>query len=301
MRTPLIVALVASLVGCSSQPPQQEATISCAGIYPFGCSTPVRQPTEPVSVKAYPADNEHRPVVAEKVDKPPSKHRRHAVRLAGKSEKAARALASAEPRGDSRIPLPPRPPKAQPEPAVADAAPASGNGAGQEATVGVANPVTVQAQIEAATVMAERVTMASASAAADAKASSRERSGRSGGARGTETIASAATNDMDFLVAVVMARPGVKSLSELTGKTIAIDDRYAKSSGSVRSAIVAAGAPEVQLNEGQTTAINRLVSGEVSAAVLALVSADAAEGFPEIAGYKIFHVPLSPRSLKARQ
>jgi hypothetical protein len=30
------------------------------------------------------------------------------------------------------------------------------------------------------------------------------------------------------------------------------------------------------------------------------VSAAAAEGFPEIAGFKIFHVPLSPRSLKAR-
>jgi hypothetical protein len=79
-----------------------------------------------------------------------------------------------------------------------------------------------------------------------------------------------------------------------------IDDKYSGSNGNVRTAIVAAGAPEVQLTEGQTTAINRLVNGEVPAAVLALVSADAAEGFPEIAGFKIFHIPLSPRSLKAR-
>jgi TRAP-type uncharacterized transport system substrate-binding protein len=97
-----------------------------------------------------------------------------------------------------------------------------------------------------------------------------------------------------------MARPDIASVSDLTGKMIAIDNKYSASNGSVRTAIVAAGAREVQLSEGQTTAINRLVNGEVPAAVLALVSAATAEGFPEIAGFKIFHVPLSPRSLKAR-
>ena len=97
-----------------------------------------------------------------------------------------------------------------------------------------------------------------------------------------------------------MARPDIKSVSDLTGKNIAIDNRYSASNGSVRTAIVAAGATMVELSEGQATAINRLVNGEVPAAVLALVSADAAEGFPEIPGFKIFHIPLSPRSLKVR-
>ncbi len=97
-----------------------------------------------------------------------------------------------------------------------------------------------------------------------------------------------------------MVRPEIKSVSDLAGKTIAIDDRYAVSNGSVRTAIVAAGASAVQLSEGQTTAINRLVGGEVPAAVLALVSPDAAERFPVIAGFKTFHIPLSPRSVKAR-
>jgi len=69
---------------------------------------------------------------------------------------------------------------------------------------------------------------------------------------------------------------------------------------SVRTAIAAAGAAEVGLSEGQTTAINRVASGEVPAAVLALVSAEAAEAFPEIAGFRIFRVPLSPRALKGR-
>jgi hypothetical protein len=68
----------------------------------------------------------------------------------------------------------------------------------------------------------------------------------------------------------------------------------------VRTAIVAAGAPEVQLSAGPTTAINRLTTGEVAAAVVALLSPDAAETFPDIRGFKVFHVPLSPRAARAR-
>jgi ABC-type phosphate/phosphonate transport system substrate-binding protein len=113
--------------------------------------------------------------------------------------------------------------------------------------------------------------------------------------------ASPPTHDTDRLIAVVMARPDIKSVADLAGKTIAIDDRYSASNGSVRTAIVAAGAPEIQLSEGhegQITAINRLTNGEVPAAVLALVTVEAAEGFPDIAGFRIFHIPLSPRALK---
>jgi ABC-type phosphate/phosphonate transport system substrate-binding protein len=110
----------------------------------------------------------------------------------------------------------------------------------------------------------------------------------------------AAPNDTDLLVALLMARPEIKSVSDLASKNIAIDDRQSASSDSVRTAIVAAGAGEVQLSEGQTKAISRLISGEVPAAVLTLVSPEAAEWFPDIAGFKIFRVPLSPRSLKAR-
>jgi ABC-type amino acid transport substrate-binding protein len=114
-----------------------------------------------------------------------------------------------------------------------------------------------------------------------------------------EGIKSLSANDMDLL-AILLARPDTKSVADLSGKTIAIDDRYSASNGGVRTAIVAAGAPEVQLSEGQTTAFNRLINGEVPAAVLALVSADAATAFPEIAGFKIFYIPLSPRALKER-
>jgi hypothetical protein len=115
-----------------------------------------------------------------------------------------------------------------------------------------------------------------------------------------EKTAPVSPNDTDHLVAVLMARPEIKSVSDLAGKSIAIDIRQSASNGSVRTAIAAAGAAEVQLSEGQTTAINRVANGEVPAAVLALVSPEAAEGFPEIAGFKIFRVPLSPRALKGR-
>jgi TRAP-type uncharacterized transport system substrate-binding protein len=109
---------------------------------------------------------------------------------------------------------------------------------------------------------------------------------------------SAATMDAspDAKVAVLMAGPGVKSVSDLTGTTIAIDDRYSESIRSVTSAMATAGALKVQLSKGQTTAINRLASNEVPAAVVALVSANDAASFPELARFRTFQIPLSPRS-----
>ncbi|CCE11005.1 conserved hypothetical protein [Bradyrhizobium sp. STM 3843] len=95
------------------------------------------------------------------------------------------------------------------------------------------------------------------------------------------------------LVAVVMAGPNVKSISELRGKVVAIDDRNVASNGRITAAIAAAGAPEVLVLEGQSTAISRLISGEVAAAVVALVSPEAAEAFPKIAGLTLFQVPLA--------
>lgn len=150
-------------------------------------------------------------------------------------------------------------------------------------TVGLADSSTrsIEEQVAAATALAERMTVATVAEARDIRAN--------------EKTKSPSANDMDLLVAILIARPDIKSVADLSGKTIAIDDKYSASNGSVRTAIVAAGAPEVQLREGQTTAIHRLVNEEVPAAVLAVVSADAATGFPEIAGFKIFHVPLSPR------
>jgi hypothetical protein len=147
---------------------------------------------------------------------------------------------------------------------------------------------TIQQQVAAAAAVAERMS------ASDVKQNSEPKRSETASA---DTAATVPANKVDGLVVVVMARPDVKSIAELTGKTIAIDSKYSASNGSVRSAIAAAGALEVQLSQGQTMAIDRLASGETPAAVLALVSASAAESFPDIAGYKTFHVPLSPHAL----
>jgi hypothetical protein len=151
----------------------------------------------------------------------------------------------------------------------------------------------MQELITVATAAAERMTAAAAAQPKNDK--DRPDRAQTVGRADTEQAAP----NTDLLVAILMARPDTKSISDLAGKTIAIDDRYSKSAGTVRTAIVAAGASEIQLSEGPTTAISRLTNAEVPAAVVALVSPDAAEVFPDIAVFKTFRVPLSPKSARA--
>jgi hypothetical protein len=147
----------------------------------------------------------------------------------------------------------------------------------------------------AALAVAEQITAAApASKAADA-----DRSDDTGSVAtaGSKTAATAA-KDIDLLVALVISRPDIKSVSALSGANIAIDAQQSASESNIRSALVAAGASEVQLSAGDAKAIERLVGGEVPAAVVSLLSADAAEAFPDIAGFKVLRVPLSPQSQK---
>lgn len=100
-------------------------------------------------------------------------------------------------------------------------------------------------------------------------------------------------------MAILVTGPDVRSVNELSGKTIAIDDRYSEPSmGRVRIAMAAAGATEVQLSKGQTTAISRLAGKEVPAAVIGLVSASTSDAFPDLARLKTFRVPLSSHAAK---
>jgi hypothetical protein len=203
-----------------------------------------------------------------------------------------------------RIPLAPQSSQARPE--------AAGDAAAKSATMpaeivdsppkaGAAansNTRTIQEQVTAATAVAEQVTAAPAVPALEQKANNTDRSDRSKTIQpgDTEKTASASPNNTDLLVVLLMTRPEIKSVSDLSGKDIAIDERQSSSNDSVRTAIATAGATEVKLSEGQTKAIDRLISGEVPAAVLTLVSSEAADWFPEIAGFKIFRIPLSSRS-----
>jgi hypothetical protein len=106
--------------------------------------------------------------------------------------------------------------------------------------------------------------------------------------------ASALPDDADNLVALVLARPEINSLSDLNNKTIAITEKQSALSGRVSAALMAAGAAEVQFSEVKASAIDRLISGEVPAAVV-LAPREVANLFPEVEGFRTFRVPLKAR------
>jgi hypothetical protein len=108
--------------------------------------------------------------------------------------------------------------------------------------------------------------------------------------------ASVSPDDPDNMIALVLTRPEINSLSDLNNKNIAITEKQSASSGRVSAALMAAGAAEVQFSEVKSSAIDRLISGEVPAAVV-LASREVANLFPEIEGFRTFRVPLS---IKAR-
>jgi hypothetical protein len=298
MRTLLIGTLAATLAGCSSCPlPPQVGMKSCTGTNGFACfdRAAARQPIapKPVSFKTNSAPL-IRTAIAAKTEKLSSAHARDTAHHATKTEKPTVIAAKGEPPA-SRIPLPPR--SLQPATGAApDSDTTRANTTDSRATDGAvpsSTTRTIQEQVAAATAVAERMTVAILVAAPEPN--NKDRSDRSETMlRGdAEKTAPAQPNKLPLLVYLLMARPEIKSVSDLTSKIIAIDDGH--SASNIRSAIVAAGASEVQLSNSQTKAIDRVVSGEVSAAVLTLVSPEAAEGFPEIAGFKIFRIALSPR------
>jgi hypothetical protein len=114
-----------------------------------------------------------------------------------------------------------------------------------------------------------------------------------------EKVAAASPGATDVMVVLLMTRPEIKSVSDLANQNVAIDYWQSASTESVRTAIAAAGATGVQLSKVQTDAINLLINGEERAAVLTLMSPEAAKGFPDIAGFSIFRIPLAPASPKA--
>lgn len=160
----------------------------------------------------------------------------------------------------------------------------------------VSSTRTLRDQVTAATVVAERMTVAAGAPEPNAVNTDRADRGETAPPRDADMTASATAIDPDLLVALVMARPEMKSISDLANKNVAIDGAPSASNGSVRTAIVAAGAAEAQLSKGEAKAIDRLIAGEVPAAVLTLVSPEAAEAFPDIAGFMIFRIPLSPKA-----
>lgn len=142
----------------------------------------------------------------------------------------------------------------------------------------------IDQQVTAATAVASQITTAPPP---------KQNAGESNGSDQRDTVPPSG------LVALVMVAPDINSVADLSGKTIAVDDPQSAAGRQVRVAMVAAGATGIELTDGTIKAIDQLISGTVPAAVLALVSAEAAEGFPEIGGFKVLQVPLSPAAPKA--
>jgi hypothetical protein len=116
--------------------------------------------------------------------------------------------------------------------------------------------------------------------------------------RDAEKKAAASPNTGELSVVVVVARPDVKSVADLAGKIIAIDDRHLKLHTRIQAAFVVAGATDSLVTASETKAVDRLLSGKASAAVLTVVYPET--GFSAIEGYSVFRVPLEHRETKAR-
>jgi hypothetical protein len=313
MRTLLICALATTLaVGCSCTVLPQANGDSCTDANGVACfdrmgeSQPVEP--EPASSKTDSGTAETNSTIAAKPEKPSSAHARDRAHPAIKTAKSTTMAAKVEPPA-SRIPPSPRSLKTRPQrdskaPADADATRAKvANVDPTGSAAANSNTRTIKEQVAAATAAAERTTVATLVPPPEPNANAANRSNQSEAVLRVDAEQSppASPNNTDLLIVLLLARPEIKVVSDLTRKNIAIDDRYSASNGHVRTAIAAAGAAEVQLSEGPGKAMDRMITGEVPAAVLTLVSAEAAERFPEIAGFKIFRIPLSPRSLKARR
>jgi hypothetical protein len=96
------------------------------------------------------------------------------------------------------------------------------------------------------------------------------------------------------LVAILLVRPEIKSVSDLANKVVAIDAAQSAAVPDVRNAMAAAGAAEVEMSEGEQLALIRVMDGEVPAAVVDVLSPAAADAWNAgIKGFNILRIPLS--------
>jgi len=96
VRTLLIGALAAALLGCSRQQPSQAAADSCPGKNPLACFMAVRLPLESTSLRMDSAQADAKPDVAPKTEPPSLAPARHRTGLAGTTAKPAAVAAKAE-------------------------------------------------------------------------------------------------------------------------------------------------------------------------------------------------------------
>jgi hypothetical protein len=187
MRTLLVGALAATLVGCSCPLPPLASMESCTAANRFACfdRTAAGWPVEPepASFETDSETTEIESAIAAKTEQPLSAHARDRAHLVTKTAKPTMIAAKVEP-PSSRIPLPTRSLKTQPQPAgntaaysdttpanIADSHPTGG-------AVANSNIRTTQEQVAAATEVAKRKTVGAVVPAPEPKANDKDRSSR---------------------------------------------------------------------------------------------------------------------------
>jgi Type VI secretion system VasI, EvfG, VC_A0118 len=188
MRTLLIGALAATLAGCSCPLLPHASIEPCTDTNRFACfdrtaaSWPVEP--EPASFETDSETTEIESTIAAKIETPSSAHARDRAHLVTKTAKPTMIAAKVEP-PSSRIPLPARSLKTQPQPAshaaaysdttranIADSHPTGG-------AVANSNIKTMQEQVAAATAVAERMTVGAVDPAPEPEANNKDRSNQS--------------------------------------------------------------------------------------------------------------------------
>jgi hypothetical protein len=156
-------------------------------------------------------------------------------------------------------------------------------------TLEVPRERSLQEQVLAALAVAEQITNAETPRTTDNHSADETKSTYVGDPK------AASPRDVGALVVLLISRPDVKAVSALKGLNVAIGAAQSNVEQEIHFALVAAGAAEAQLSVGDASPLDRLISKDVQAAVLKLVSPDAAEAFPDIKGFKVFRIPLTPR------
>ena len=97
-------------------------------------------------------------------------------------------------------------------------------------------------------------------------------------------------------VLIILAQPDVTNLFDLNNKAVVIAGLTSISLATVDTALSAAGAGAVQLTQGTKSDIDKLLDGKVSAAIIACVTPERAQSFPEIAGFRLLRVAVNDLS-----
>jgi hypothetical protein len=196
------------------------------------------------------------------------------------------ALHNREEAGRSRGDISATPPAPRASPEVAEAKQEQDSAARQVTPATVGSPsLALEHQIQAAAAVAEQFTLAAMDTV-----------------HASDNLPSndATSGDKFQLIALVLARSEIRSVADLAGNDVAVDGRHLGSDREVRTALVAAGASAIRIRDEGSNAVKRLVEGQVPAAVLTLVSQDAANAFPNIAGFNLFEIPLSPPEVRGK-